>query len=188
MFTNIAWTNYWQTTTQLLTWVHCLLKFWEREKEIKVTWSHTSKITSCYSKSTSNKRRRKKGKRKWSKSLLTDILYNNGNTCLDLERKTCLLVCKIPKRPHWKWRMADNHIHFIAGKDLYPEVIAVSTTASLCLTKCCQLFSSVMIAVASTYEAQAIGGQLPLHLGSGLQDAEGKIHPETPWHLFYMYI
>lgn len=89
--------------------------------------------------------------------------------------------------------MANNHIHFNAGKDHYPQVIAVSSTASLCLTICThvQLCNKCSGPTLCSLQAQATGGQLPLHLGSGLAraslDAEGKIHPEILLTLIYYY-
>lgn len=82
--------------------------------------------------------------------------------------------------------MANNHIPLKAGKDHYPQVIAVSTTASLHLIKCLQ-FSSMINTVVPLC-VQAMGGQLPLHLGSGsvraILDAEGKTQPEILQHCY----
>lgn len=42
---------------------------------------------------------------------------------------------KPSKAPHWKSTvMADSHIHWNAGKDRYPQVIAVSFAAPCCAT------------------------------------------------------
>lgn len=89
--------------------------------------------------------------------------------------------------------MANNHIHFNAGKDHYPQVIAVSTTASLCLTICthvqlCNKCSGpTLCSLGSSYRRAATAS-----LGSGLAraslDAEGKkIHPEILLTLIYYY-
>lgn len=124
-----------------------------REREKKVTWSHTSKSQVVIQKALQIKREKE-----------SKIKYNGPNPPL-------LIFCTITKRHAMIWKeknlpsglwshpssslkmvsgnlifVASKHIHFNAGKDHYPQVIAVSTTASLCLTNCSQ-FSSVINAV-----------------------------------------
>lgn len=87
--------------------------------------------------------------------------------------------------------MANNHIHFNTGKGLHPQVIAVSITASICLTKCSR-FSSVTAVPHCVHLGKAIGGQPPLHLGSGLTrasvDAKGKHPPRNTLTLLLYHL
>lgn len=83
----------------------------ERTKKVKVTWSHTSKFTSCYSKSTSNKKKKNKVKENRPNPTLLRCCTLLETRAKIWKEKPALWFVKSPKRSGNLTFAANNHIH-----------------------------------------------------------------------------